>query len=42
MLDEETAARAAELAERILDEVSAAVQDWRLVQEHNWTTPMVG
>jgi hypothetical protein len=32
MLDEETAARAAELTERILDEVSAAVQDWRLVE----------
>lgn len=32
MLDEETPARAAELAERILDEVSAANQDWRLVE----------
>lgn len=32
MPDEETTARAADLAERILDEVSSADQDWRLVE----------
>jgi hypothetical protein len=32
MPGEETPARAADLAERILDEVSAADQDWRLVE----------
>lgn len=32
MLDEDTPARAADLAERILDEVSAADQDWSLVE----------
>ena len=31
MSDDEAAARAAELAERILDEVSSADQDWRSV-----------
>ncbi len=32
MCDEATLARAADLAERILDEVSAAEQDWPLVE----------
>jgi hypothetical protein len=32
MQGEETPARAADLAEQILDEVSSADQDWRLVE----------
>jgi hypothetical protein len=40
MLDDDTPARAADLAEKILDEVSAADQDWSLVER--WARELAG